>query len=202
MKYSVFRKIWIFGVMTLLIGIIVDPVTGASLFPKMDKKVEKSFPEGDNERNPEIKDKSGDTVGYLDILSVWFYEEPDEPDYLYIVMKVRNLKTILRTVFSVYWMYNGVNYVSTMFVGIYGTYWSVSYFDRGWQTSLSNGSYDLQSDVITMKIQKSKIGDPQPGDILTNTYALAWQKIVFGWIPWFVDYAPNRGYGRDYIIQY
>ena len=117
-------------------------------------------------------------------------------------MKIRELKISLRTVFSVYWMYNGVRYVSTMFVGSYGIYWSVGYFDKDWQITRSNGSYNLKSGVITMEIQKSMIGNPRPGDVLTNTYALAWQKIIFGWIPWFIDRAPDKGYGENYIIQY
>jgi len=201
MKYSVFKKFLILVVVSFM-GAIVNPVMDVSLSQGVSKEIEESIIEDDVKEDPEIDDKPGDTFGYLDILSAWFYEKPDEPDYLYIAMKIRELKISLRTVFSVYWMYNEVRYVSTMFVGSYGTYWSVGYFDRGWQTTRSNGSYDLQSGAITMKIQKSKIGNPQPGDELTDTYALAWQKIIFGWIPWFVDHAPDKGYGENYIIQY
>jgi hypothetical protein len=35
-----------------------------------------------DEENPEIEDESGDAFGHLDVLSAWFYENPDEPTEL------------------------------------------------------------------------------------------------------------------------
>ena len=208
MKYNVLKKVLVLEIITMFVGTVVAPVMGVHILPlterdsqEVNKEVKKFILETGGE-NPEIEDRPGDTFGYLDILSAWFFEDPDEPDYLYIAIEIRNLKIRLRTVFSVYWTYDGVKYASTMFVGIYGAYWSISYFDEGWKATGSDGSYDLQTGVITMKIQKSKIGDPQQGDKLANTYALAWQKFIFGWIAWLADFAPDDGYGKDYIIQY
>ena len=149
--------------------------------------------------DPEIEDKSGDTFGYLDIISAWFY---GEGDYLYIAIKVANLKIMLRTVYTVFWKCNEKNYHATMFVNIVGPLWMYGYFEEGvgWITKGTEGSYNLEEGLIKIKIPKNEVGFKK-GDKLTNTFAFSWQKIIFGWIPWFYDRAPDAGYGKDYVIQ-
>ena len=43
-----------------------------------------------SEEDPEIEDEIGDAFGYIDIQAVWFYEKSDEPDILYVCMKINN----------------------------------------------------------------------------------------------------------------
>jgi len=81
------------------------------------------------------------------------------------------------------------------------------------------GEFDEETGIITCKIPKNIINDPDKGDVLTNTRASAFQRFGFigmlGFDRWFIhslifiitgksasDFAPNDGYGREYIIQY
>ena len=41
-----------------------------------------------DEINPEITDNEGDARNHLDIISAWFYEKMEKPDYLYIIIKI------------------------------------------------------------------------------------------------------------------
>ena len=55
-----------------------------------------------DEENPEIIDELYDTdLDKLDIKSVWFYEKLNEPEYLFISMKIKNLNEKINAVFSV-----------------------------------------------------------------------------------------------------
>ena len=64
------RILGIFVCMLLIITIL--PMTGTVM--------------AGDEENPEIEDEAGDALGYLDVLSAWFYENPDEPNYLSCVI--------------------------------------------------------------------------------------------------------------------
>ena len=66
-----------------------------------------------SEENPEIKDVIGDSdMIFLDIESAWFYEEESNPEYLYISMKINDLKENFNAVFSIRWTYQNEVYVS------------------------------------------------------------------------------------------
>jgi len=82
------------------------------------------------------------------------------------------------------------------------------------------GEFDLDTGLIICKVPKQVINNPQKGDVLTNTYASAFQR--FGFIgrlgfdrailrsliyiivdKSLADFAPEpEKYGSDYIIQY
>ena len=153
-------------------------------------------------------------LGLLDIESAWFYEDTSEPEYLYIALKIKELKENFNAVFSIRWTYDNVKYVAgldTFFYkskvfrsGLYqkGTYWQ-------WKSMPEcKGTFDQESNIITWKIQKSFIGDPKEGDILTNTKANAVPGFPLSFILFFIhdyrDFAPNDydDFGQDYIIEY
>ena len=77
-----------------------------------------------DEENPEIVDEEGDVFGplcyifpqkvfsFLDIVAAWFYENPDEPDYLNVAIKLNDLDfKSWHTIYSMMWTYNGVKQV-------------------------------------------------------------------------------------------
>ena len=70
------------------------------------------------------------------------------------------------------------------------------------------GIYDLDKSIITWKIFKENIGNPQKDSVLTKTRASAVLGFPSSFLLFlFVDYrdfAPNNisEYGKDYIIQY
>jgi len=132
-----------------------------------------------DEQNPEIKDKRFDMIKHANIISVWFYEDSNNPDFLYVSFKLRDLinrTQILETIYVIDWGYNDNNYAATFHVFSYG----VSEFISGKTTIngndyetyvLCNGIFDIDNDIITWIIPKDAIGDPHPGDLLTKPFA-------------------------------
>jgi len=188
-------------VCTLLISTIL-PITGTVF--------------AGDEENPEIVDVTGDTdLDFLDIESAWFYEKADESDYLFTALKIKDLKEAFNAVYSISWAYNDVVYVSGLSTYYYkdkefrgglrqrATYWQ-------WKSMPECiGVFDQNTDIITWKMLKSNIGNPQKGDVLTNTEASAVAGFPFSFIYFFTgknykDFAPDNygDYGQDYIIQY
>ena len=178
-----------------------------------------------DEENPEILDEEDTAVfDYLDIISAWFYENEDEPDYLYTALKLREINSMkFKQHLTVHWTHNGIECASSLHIG-YGNPWFTfsAGYGHGWwfqeHYQQIEGEYDLETGIIICKIPKNIINDPQKGDVLTKTKALTFQRFGFvgrlgfdrfflsgliklstGNVPW--DGAPYD-YGRDYIIQY
>jgi len=160
-----------------------------------------------------------ETFDFLDIKSAWFYEQPDEPEYLYASIKLKNLEVISqRAVYSIHWTFNGERYAigshiynnglnSSCFVGLDRHFNLFSKFKE------AENFYDFDNDIITFKFRKEYAGNLQQGDILTNTWA--WTALRFNYEPMTIlfsdgelvkDAAPfienNNDYGKEYIIQY
>ena len=168
-----------------------------------------------DEENPEIVDEVDDTdLSALDIHSVWFHEKSDEPEYLFISMKITSLTERINAVFSVTWYYDDIKYVSGLDTFFYrgnmfrsGLYQRATY--RQWKNMPEcEGIYDLDESIITWKILKENIGHPQKDAVLTKTRASAVLGFPSSFLLFlFVDYrdfAPNTNteYGRDYILEY
>lgn len=160
-----------------------------------------------------------ENFNFLDIKSAWFYEQSDEPEYLYGSIKLKNLEEISqRAVYSIHWTFNGERYAigshiynnglnSSCFVGLDRHFGLFSKFKN------AESLYDFENDIITFKFQKEYAGNLQQGDILTDTWA--WTALRFNYEPMTIlfsngelvkDAAPfienNNDYGKDYIIQY
>jgi hypothetical protein len=171
---------------------------------------------GGNFEDPEIIDDIGDTgLSYLDIESAWFYENPDEPEYLYTAIKLKDLKENFNAVFSIRWTYNEIDYISgvdtfyirdTVFRS--GRPYRASYWQ--WkQMPICEGDFDQETGIITWRILKSNIGNPQKDDILTNTRAHAVPGFPISFVYFILgrdvrDFAPDAydEFGQDYIIKY
>jgi hypothetical protein len=157
-----------------------------------------------DENNPEIIDGTGDTpFPFSDIHSAWFFENEVEPNYLYISLKFQSLWWKWRVERTVYWEFEGVSYTS------YHKVWTIR--NEDWLLIADDsfndvtGIYDLETGVLTWKIPKSMIGDPQPGDLLTKLHAFGGFEpsyLIGGGLVLFRDDAPDTGFGSDYQIQY
>jgi hypothetical protein len=184
-----------------------------------------------DEGDPEIVDPEGDLVGilinfpqffkilttikildiehldFLDVLSAWFYEREIEPDYLFTSIKFKDLDLPNnRVIYSMYWNYDDSDYAVTVHIQDNGEIHIFStYIDSlGVQYEI-DGSIDKENNIITFKIPKDYIGDPKPGDILTNTNA--WAGLRFSKETLFTAVIGELAkdwteYGRDYVIQY
>jgi hypothetical protein len=182
-----------------------------------------------DEENPEITDVTGDARSYLDIKKAWFYEDPSTPEMLYTTIEITNPRVIpFKQHLVVSWQMSGEHYASMLGIGYSLTQWLayVSVVGRGSfgdpkpVVSFIEGSFDTTKGTITCIIPKSTIGNPIPGDVLTNTQSVCFQRFglwgSLGFYPpfrffffdlmlekWQVeDVAPGQGYGLDYIIQY
>ena len=183
------------------------------------------------EDDPQIEDDAGDAFGFLDIDSVWFEEDVENPDFLFVSMKINEpSKHRLQQTFAVLWTFDNNQYACGLHLSfIFGpleTY-SAGEYDNSAPSGGPlyidcEGSYSLDNGIITWKIDKDNIGNPQPGEILTKTWSNAFKRIgllgrigltrtyidtiilnIFGKSLW--DYAPNNPgseYGSDYVIQY
>lgn len=189
-----------------------------------------------NEEDPEIVDETNDLFGifalkpnvynfftklkifnmesfdFMDITSAWFYENPDEPDYLYTAIKLKNLELInQRTIYAMHWEFNNKNYA----VGVHvfsngetkGFFAGETFgiFNRYGPNHNASGIFDIENDVVLFEISKDVIGNPEPGDILTKTDAWTGLRFIFEplTIPFGGEVAKDwAGYGTDYVIQY
>ena len=186
-----------------------------------------------NLNDPEITDVTGDAYGYLDIHSVWFFEDENEPDYLFVAMKINEPSYYkFQQTFSVFWKYKNEEYACGLNLGFgLGEHWGESsagkYVNRAphggpdYYNNLEIGVYSLEDEIITWKIPKELIGDPQKDDVLTDTWSNAFRRLGFlgrigfsrpildAFVYTFLgnslwDHAPdNYGeYGLNYSIQY
>lgn len=149
------------------------------------------------------------SLDVIDIHSAWFYEQAEEPTYLFTALKLEDLFLIKQLqIYSIKWTYNGKEYstsvrshmmngVHTLFKGgasgIGGTYEEI------------DGSFDFEKNIIHFKVPKYLIGNPQPGDVLTKTNA--WTALRFAAEPLTLflggELAKDwSGYGMEYTIQY
>jgi hypothetical protein len=188
------KKVSIFFISLLLCIIIILPNTVLTI--------------AGDEDNPEIEDAVRDVpFGFIDIVSAWFYEDAKEPEYLYIAIKVRNLQyRSIMTIYYLGWRSNRTDYVSYFSTSGRGKY-CMCFAGQMEYTNPIFGSCDLENNIIAMKIPKREIGDPKEGDTLRNPLAMcmysSFAAILMNLnIYSFIDYAPNNGYGDDYVIQF
>lgn len=191
-----------------------------------------------DENNPEIVDEENDCFGPLvthplrlkflqlfgilpidsfacfDIVSAWFYEDSNEPDYLYAAVKLKDLTVIDQVaIYSLFWAYEGKDYVVGSHIWQNGEKTSCLVGLSRWLTigyKPAEVMYNFETNIVTLKFSKEFIGNPNPGDVLTHT--LAWAGLRFNFEPLTLlfgsgelvkDGAPNnRTYGKDYSIQY
>jgi len=143
------------------------------------------------------------------------HAKAEAPAYLYTALKVKSLDLKANACLSIRWSYNGKEYVSG-----FNTYKFQEYIFRSgdpkratyWQWKNMPecvGTVDQNTNIITWKILKSNIGNPEKGDVLTNTRAAAVPSGFISFIYFFIgrdyrDFAPTEQgiYGLDYVIQY
>ena len=154
---------------------------------------------------------------FIDIYSAWFYENEFEPNYLYAALKLKDLSVNpQRAIYTIHWKCNGVPYAVWSHLYNNGQNYTSSVgvdrrFNYRWHDA--EVTYDFNRSIVTFKMDKKYIGNPQPGDLLIRTFA--WTALRFNFEPLTLlfgsgelikDAAPflenNTDYGRDYVIQF
>jgi hypothetical protein len=150
-----------------------------------------------------------DNFDFLDIVSGWFYEKENEPDYLFTAIKLKNLELKeQRAIYAMHWEYDGEQYGTGVHTHSNGDYQQFVTVNSEADITSIDGTFDLENDIVTFKIPKFLIGNPKTGDILTKTDAWTALRLkvgnpatvlISGQGELIKDWA---GYGRDYTIQY
>jgi len=194
-----------------------------------------------DENDPEIRDNLNDQFGplvdhptrirtrialtllqihsfdFIDIDSAWFYENQFESGYLYAALKLKDLSVnTQRNIYSLHWTFNGVPYTVWSHLYNNGQIYSCDVgLDKRYNYKWHNAevTFDFDRNIITFKMNKKDIGNPQPGDLLIKTFA--WTALRFNFEPLTLlfgsgelvkDAAPfienNTEYGRNYQILY
>jgi len=178
-----------------------------------------------DEENPEIEDPEKDVLlfgiyrlpilgklfKHFDIISTWFHEDSNEPDLLYITMKVKSYKPPNKMAFySVFWYYNNTQYAAVI-ITVRGedTYSGIQIDENTYIPVEDFYTINKDENKITFAIPKDVIGDPEPGETLNNPSALAGVRFIsenlsnllmrfFGSNILAVDFTDN---GIDYTIE-
>ena len=146
-------------------------------------------------------------VNTIDVLEAWFFEDPAEPEYLFVTIKISNLgPKFFHQIYGVMWRYNDVEYYASyhsMYFGIRQQAFGGKFARLNCNSISVSCDYIYEGALITIKVPKKDVGDPQPDDILTKPYA--WTGIRFASLSFLnicVDYAGynEEQYGLDYII--
>jgi len=158
-----------------------------------------------------------ESFDFMDITSAWFYEYETEPDYLYASIKINDLEfTSLRVIYAIRWTYNEKNYAVSCHTHSNGEF---SWFSAGrvfglldnWAykmgliCDISDCKIGIEENIVTFKIPKDLVGDPESGDALT--YTNAWTGLRFIFEPLTFPFGgevaeDSTEYGGDYFIQY
>jgi hypothetical protein len=177
-----------------------------------------------DEKHPEIEDRTRDVrltgyfllwpqffVKHIDIVSAWFYEDSENPDYLYASLKLRDLNGNTETLEAIYlisWTYKENTYNAGLKIhpdGIaYGGY--IIDINNGERYEHCEGTLDEENNCIIWEVPKDIIGDPKPGDVLTNTFAYTdlrcTEESGLPRVDLFKDMTWNAKTTKDYTIQY
>ena len=153
--------------------------------------------------DPIIQDEEDNLFEYIDAVTAWFYEEEQQPNFLFIKMGLVDLTDHIGTVYAIHWEYDGVHYDVGLHNGIFiprinEKHWDCNYYTSHplwfwrekpistWNDDTNVGIFDIDDDTITWKIHKDCIGSPQPGEKLIRPYLFTAHRISkIGLIPVF-----------------
>jgi hypothetical protein len=150
---------------------------------------------------------------HIDIVSFSIYEDTEESEFLHANMKVRDFSfSKLRTSYVIYFTYDCLCYYIAAGTHTNGEFLSfcAGYFDQDGTGNYSEieGEINEEESVISWKVPKEKIGNPDIGDEFVNIHAhtfLTLQKKCDVKIPIHLadDIAkPLLKIGYSYSIQY
>lgn len=180
-----------------------------------------------DEDDPEIRDHIADVrlFGFLpliiqsyfkhtDIVSIWFHEDFNDSSILYVSLKLRDLKLNtgdLEAIYVVHWLHNDKMWEAVLKIhpdGIYGTPHVHRYFGHDDYSDFSSVECNLDTEkyCITWKIPKEKIGNPNAGDMLKDSWGFTnlrnTEESGKNRGDLFKDYTHNVRWTKEYLIQY
>jgi hypothetical protein len=142
-----------------------------------------------DQNNPEITDPENDVLlfgqfagpmtnrllKHMDIHSAWFYEKSDEPNLVYVTLKLQDVKKIrLMGVYGVDWHYDGLEYaVILIFCHGKENYSGIQIEGINFFPMKDFYTIDKEINTITWAVPKEAIGNVTLGDTLDSPVAVA-----------------------------
>ena len=180
-----------------------------------------------DEDNPEIEDPEDDVAFFidilprslinrfckhLDVLKAWFFENPDEPDYLFATIKLKEYKiATLMVSYGVGWYYDNIDYIAVFTFSRGDEYISGLKIQESVYVPIDDFYIINEGEnTITFKIPKDIAGELEPGDIINDPFIFGTCRFVSdnladlidritGYNVLFVDFAMSS---NDYTIKY
>ena len=202
-----------------IVGIFVCMLLIATILP--------TFAFAGDSENPEVEDRILDVklfgiipffpqinFKYADIVSAWIYEEEYNPDFLYMSLKIRDLKDTTDKYDAIYvigWTFNNIQYSAGVHIFPEGpTPLTAGSLDEEGNDYVDfvicDGSIDSVNDIITWIIPKNAIGNPTIGlkitNIIPHTHLRHTESSGLPLWDLFKDLPWNAKITKDYVIQY
>jgi hypothetical protein len=180
-----------------------------------------------SEEDPEVEDKIRDVklfgifpfllqfnFKYVDIISAWIYEEDNNPDYLFMSLKIRDLEETTEKYDAIYvisWTLNSVTYSASVHIFPHvPTSLLAGPTDEERNDYVNyvicEGNIDCNNEIITWIIPKDAIGNPIKGQIIENIVPHTHLRYTesSGLPMWdlFKDLTWNAKFTKDYTINY
>jgi len=158
-------------------------------------------------------------VKHIDVVSAWFDEDSENPEYLTVCLQTRSLverTESFEALYKVNWFFNHERYGVILKIhpdGIFAGF--EAYKDLGnneYERHECERIFDVEQGLITWRVAKELIGDLGLGDVLTTTSACAllrpWDATtgegpdIFKDLTFQMIAPPDERYGEDYHIKY
>jgi hypothetical protein len=177
--------------------------------------------------NPELEDRKFDVrlLGLLpifpqsyfeniDVISAWFYEEHDTPDYLYVSLKIRNLESrtdSMQATYVVSWIFNNhrfstISHVFPDAISGFEVARSMDGDDDLDECIYCDGVFDDDNNIITWIVPKDWIGNLRSGDEIYSPSAHAIFRFTtdsgLPRLDFFKDLSNNAKTKKDYTVLY
>lgn len=180
-----------------------------------------------NSDGPEVEDRIRDVKAFglfrvfpqnlfkhIDVVSAWFYENIDNPDDLYISLRLREIKEathILEAIYLVSWLHNNNFFITGVHVfpwGIEEYYIGISMDGDSIVDDIFNceGICDFTENTFTWRVSKDVLGNLESGSSIYDIHPRAYLRFPYEsglpMVDLFKDFSYNAKTSKEYIIQY
>ena len=130
-----------------------------------------------NELEPNFVDNQNDTIEYWDIISAWFFEEPNNKDILRIHLKMNEQSQYIRSIIIIRFTCGDIEYCIKSTISFFGIPYSIltthDTDTRNSQVFPVKINIDFEQNIIRFKIPKYICNNMKEGALITNTYVSA-----------------------------
>jgi hypothetical protein len=151
---------------------------------------------------------------YADIIAVWLHEESNNPVYISISLKIRDIEektTSLEAIYDVAWLLNNNRFITNIHInpsgiGSFAVGRSLDEDDAIDEWIACEGTVDTETNVITWVVPKAFMQNPAKGSIITSigpsTHLRYTDDSGLPLTDLLKDLSWNAKITKDYVIQH